>query len=83
MAANVTFNGNAKLIIVDYGITSIEAQLVYSAWKQWVKLGNANFLEAFRTIGGDPTVSPNSVAGYYFLVNGWRLRPYEGNHIKC
>ena len=33
-----------------------------------------------RTIGGDPTVGTKSVAPYFFLTNGWKIRPYEGNH---
>jgi hypothetical protein len=92
MAEFVTFNGPEKLIIVDDGVTSLDAQRdVYSAWKRWMfsesvpvsgadPIPNASYLQAIRTIGGDPIGGGQVVSPYFFLVNGWRIRPYEGNH---
>ncbi len=63
-------------------MTSIDAKTeIYSPWKEWVGLGsNAKFLPALRAVGGDPTVGVKQVAPYFFLMNGWKIRPYEGNH---
>jgi len=82
MAELVSFDGLNKLIIVNDGETSLDAQShVYSAWKRWVGGQNqANWLQALRTIAGDPIGGGQVVSPYYFLMNGWRLRPYEGDH---
>ena len=78
----VTFDGAVKLIIVDEDITALDVQAdLYSTWKEWVQMdSNAKYLAALRTVGGDPTVGVKSVAPYFFLMNGWKIRPYEGNH---
>lgn len=86
--ADVTFDGTARLIIVNTGITTLDATDIYSWWKQWISdlsynglnPGNAEWLPAFSTIGGEPVSAGVSVAAYYFLINGWRIRPYEGEH---
>ena len=78
--ADVIFDGTARLIIVNTGITELSARDVYSWWKQWVLQQNANWLPAFSTSGGD-TISPTTdISAYYFLLNDWRLRPYEAEH---
>jgi hypothetical protein len=86
--AKVTFDGPNKLIIVNPGITSLDVkQDLYSDWKEWVlgfagspPIGNAQYLPAFSVIGGEPT-GPGTYAGVtFFVTNGWKIRPYEGNH---
>jgi hypothetical protein len=78
----MTFDGENKLIIIDYGVTTVDVLSdVYSRWKDWCIIeDNIKFLPALRTIGGDPTTGSNSVAPYFFLTNGWRIRPFEGDH---
>lgn len=76
-----TFDGPNKLIILDNGTTSITVQSVYSDWKKWMLLSdNAKYLPAFSVIGGEPTVSGQYLGSTYFINNGWKIRPYEGNH---
>jgi hypothetical protein len=41
---------------------------------------NSIWLQALRTVGGDPIGGGQEVSPYFFLTNGWRMRPYEGNH---
>lgn len=41
---------------------------------------NAKYLSAFYTLGGDPLGGGLYVASYFFLMNGWRIRPMEANH---
>lgn len=78
----VTFDGVNRLIIVNDGVTELDAQIdLYSDWKEWISWGdNAKFLPAMRTVGGDPTTGVKFIAPYFFLTNGWKIRPYEGNH---
>ncbi len=77
----VTFNGNSKLIIVDDNVTTLDVQIMYSDWKEWVRLSdNSKYLPAFSVIGGEPIGGGVFIDASYFLLNGWRIRPYEGNH---
>ena len=72
----ITFNGLTKRIhITCAGTYSVRA--IYSAWKTWVFSGNVQWLPAFRTVGGDPTVQVDGTQqyapSYYFLTHGWRV----------
>jgi hypothetical protein len=85
--AKVTFDGPNRLIIVNSGETSLDAEVdLYSDWKEWVLLSdNAKFFPAFRTVAGDPVSLTKSLSGHFFLQNqvqpnggtGWRIRPPE------
>lgn len=78
-----TFDGDALLIIMSGGTTEIDAQILYSDWKEWQLVDdNTKYYEAFRTIGGDPLGGSLEAGDYYFLRNdnGWRIRPQESNH---
>lgn len=79
---SVTFDGPNRVIVADPGTTSISVERdIYSAWKNWVATGdNSKFPQALRVVGGDETVGGNRIAGYFFLMNGWRVRPQEANH---
>lgn len=58
--------------------TSVTAQAIYAAWADWVALGdNAKYLPAFRSVGGDELGGGLFIPPYYFLQNGWRVRPME------
>jgi hypothetical protein len=85
MAEKVTFDPVNRLIIVDNGITELDAKVdLYSDAKEdWASDATLNKLRLpFRTIGGDPLGGGLTAGAYFFLQNqnGWRLRPYEGDH---
>lgn len=74
----IIFDAASKRIILD--ATLVDVDDVYSRWKEWVKEGdNAKYLPAFSVVGGDPLGSGLFVASYFFLLNGWRLRPMEAD----
>lgn len=79
---SVTFDGPNKLIIADAGTTYLNVAVdIYSAWKIWAAQDeNIKYEQAMRVVGGDPTVGGNRISGYFFLMNGWRIRPQEANH---
>jgi len=82
MAVVVTFNGEAKTIVIsDSGNVTITAKEIYSRWKEWV-LTNPQWEPAFRTFGGDPLGGGLFAGDYYFLNNvaGWKIKPQEKNH---
>jgi hypothetical protein len=79
---SITFDGATRTIQIGGGQFSVEAQEIYSAWKDWTLAGNAQFLPAFRSIGGDPLGGGVQAGAYYFLnnVDGWRIRPESIDH---
>ena len=74
----ITFNPTTKRIILDSMYVTVGD--VYSRWKEWVAAGNSEYLPAFRVVGGDPLGGGLFVASYFFLLNGWRVRPMEMDH---
>lgn len=75
------FDGPNRLIILSTGTINISTVEMYSAWKQWITLSdNTKYLPAFKVVGGDPTTGGNSITPYFFLDNGWKVRPQEANH---
>lgn len=76
--ATFTFDGPNKIITIHYeaDITETTAREIYSAWKRWVKTGNAQYLPAFADSIGGNDIGGGVKLGYYcFLDNeaGWRL----------
>ena len=68
-----------KRLILDSA--SVTAQAVYVAWVDWAATSdNAKYLPAFSAVGGDALGGGLFIPPYYFLRNGWRVRPMESNH---
>lgn len=88
MAAKFTYDLANKLIIINSGVTSIDAVIdLYSDWKEDV-LADAQLAgmdEIFRVTGGDVTGPGRTVSAQVFLRNdlGWRIRgPEEDTEIE-
>lgn len=73
----ITFDGATKRIILDS--TNVSAAQIWSRWVDWAAT-NGQWLPAFRQVGGDDLGSGLSIPPYFFLMNGWRVRPMESNH---
>jgi hypothetical protein len=80
--ADALFDGINKFITLP-DIGEFDAQVnLYSAWKEWVQLGdNAKFLPAFDTTGGDQVGADQEIAPYFFCRNdlGWRIKMPAAN----
>jgi hypothetical protein len=75
----IAFDPAAKRIVLDS--TSTSATEIYSRWADWVALSdNAKYLPAFRSVGGDDLGDGLSIPPYFFLQNGWFVRPMESSH---
>ena len=81
----VTFDGPNKIIWVNPGVTELDVKTdIYSDWKEWTDnrnpdgLINARYLPALRSVGGDPLPGSRFLGATFFLINGWRIKPYEG-----
>ena len=69
-----SFDGPNKRIYIDVNLPDVVVKDLYSEWKEWVRLdNNLQYLNAFRSFGGDPTVEGQVAPAYYFLENGWRI----------
>jgi hypothetical protein len=69
-----------RRIILDRA--SVSATQIYAAWVDWVVLSdNAKYLPAFSSVGGDDLGGGILIPAYYFLENGWRVRPMESDHV--
>ena len=76
------FDGNNKIIQLTAGTTTLDVKDLYSKWKEWVVSTGSKYAIAFTVVGGDPV---NESAGiyitsYYYLSNGWKIRPWGYNH---
>lgn len=79
---NVVFDGENLLIKVNNEVTTLDIQIdLYSDWKEWMCIAdNSKFLPALRTVAGDPTVQGKTIAPYFFLMNGWKIKPASWTH---
>lgn len=78
----VTFDGINKLILINDGETEIDVQTdIYSDWKEWALLeDNLKYLPPISTVGGEPTIAGQRLDVTYFLINGWKIKPYSGTY---
>lgn len=75
------FDGANRLCILGAGTTVLHVADMYSRWKEWVATDdNMKYLPFMEVVGGNPTVGANAISSYFFVLNGWRIRPYEGHH---
>lgn len=75
----IAFDPSTKRVILDSA--SVTATEIYSRWCDWMALSdNAKYLPAFSAVGGDDLGGGLSIPPYYFLLNGWRVRPMESSH---
>lgn len=77
-----SFDGVNKLI-VPLSTASFTVKDLYSRWKEWVlDSDNSKYIQAFRSVAGDPIGVSQSIAPYIFLntAQGWRMRPFEASH---
>lgn len=76
--ATISFNGSSRRVTIglDGLVTNVDSIDIYSAWKEWVAAGNAQWVPAFsNSVGGDPIGGGTYLGQYFFLNNdlGWRL----------
>jgi hypothetical protein len=75
----IVFDPVNKRVILDS--TNVTATELYSRSVDWLALSdNSKYGAIFRQVGGDDLGSSLSIPPYFFLQNGWRIRPMETNH---
>ena len=73
----ITLNGATKRIILDSA--SVSAAQIWSAWVDWHE-ANQQWPLAFQLVGGNALGGGLFIPPYFFLLNGWRVRPMEASH---
>ena len=73
----ITLNGATRRIILDSA--SVSAAQIWSAWVDWHE-ANQQWPLAFQLVGGNALGGGLFIPPYFFLMNGWRVRPMESSH---
>jgi hypothetical protein len=80
---NFTFDGPNKRITLSAGTVQFSSSEIYSRWKDWCQEDSdrLKYDSAFaNSVGGDSLGGGVLVGAYYFLQNGWVIRPQEADH---
>ena len=77
MTMAITLDGAARRIILDSA--SVSAAQIWSAWVDWHE-ANQQWPLAFQLVGGNALGGGLFIPPYFFLMNGWRVRPMEASH---
>ena len=77
-----TFNGNEKIISFDVVTTSLDIRDLWSRYLDWLASSSANrpYAIAMRIVGGDALPGSKKLGITYFMLNGWKIRPFSANH---
>ena len=77
-----SFDGQNKIINVLSPIVEFDVKHLYSEWKRWVveDISNSMYLQAMKSIGGEPITDTISISPYIEVLNGWRIKPYDGDY---
>lgn len=87
MSIYLGYEIDAKIIYVTLapvdGKVTLNAQVdIYSDMKEdWLTNPTLNKLKfPLLPVGGNITDPPDKISPFYFLKDGWRMRPYEADH---
>ena len=73
----ITLDGATRRITLDSA--SVSAAQIWSAWVDWHE-ANQQWPLAFQLVGGNALGGGLFIPPYFFLMNGWRVRPMEASH---
>lgn len=78
------FDGTTKIISLTPGTVYMSVTDLWSRWLDWLSISdNSKYPLAMKQVGTEP-IDPSSgtaIPTYVFLLNGWRVRPQESNHV--
>lgn len=73
----MALDGPSRRIVLDSSVAS--AAEIWSRWVDW-HTANPQWPLAFLLVGGINLGGGLFIPPYFFLLNGWRVRPMEANH---
>ena len=71
-------DGASRRIVLDSA--NVSASQIWSAWVDW-REHNQQWHLAFRQAGGDSLGGGLYIPPYFFLQEGWKVRPMEADHL--
>ncbi len=76
------FNGQDRIIYVLSPTINFSVKDLYSDWKRWITddIVNSGYLQAMKSIGGERISETISISPYIEVLNGWKIRPYDGEY---
>lgn len=75
----ITFDASTKIIQLDSA--TVSAATIWSRWVDWFSTSdNSKYLPAMEVIGGNQVEGSIYIPSYFYLLDGWRIRPMESNH---
>lgn len=75
----MTFDPIEKRIILNTAI--VTATELYSRWVDWaIQSDNLKYGLVIKQVGSDDLGGGLSIPPYYFLQDGWKVRPMEADH---
>jgi hypothetical protein len=75
----ITFNASTKIIQLDSA--DVSTAEIWSRWVDWYATSdNCKYLPAMRVIGGNLVDGSIYIPSYFYLLDGWRVRPMESSH---
>lgn len=77
----IVFNGELKQISLDSNTLNLPQ--LWSSWVDWFLISdNSKYPVAFSQLGGNAINEAEGtfVPLYFFLLNGWKIKPREANH---
>jgi hypothetical protein len=76
------FDGVTKIITFDVSTTEISVRRIWSDWVDWLLTSdNSKYLLAMRNVGGDPLPGSKELGLTYFMINGWKIKPFEESQV--
>jgi len=79
---SISFDGVNKLAILSTNTTSLTVSELWSRWVDWLgESDNGKYPIALSQLGGDEIGGGRYLGLTFFLENGWKIRPYEGDHL--
>lgn len=75
------FQGHNKIISLTTDTTTVSVRDLWSRYIDWTSIDdNSKYEIAMRFVGGDALPGNKELGLTYFIMNGWKIRPFEGNH---
>ena len=76
------FDGTTYTIRCLDHVDELNVKELYSEWKRWsMESDNSKYFPAFHVVGGESTISDEIIEPYFFLVNNWKIKPREEDHM--
>ena len=80
--SQAVFDGTTYTIRCLDEIDELNVKELYSEWKRWImESDNSKYLPAFHVVGGESTISDGVIEPYFFLINNWKIKPREADHM--